>query len=170
MLHKICIPVLALSGFLLYSCEKIVQDIEFRGLEKLSVHTLENKKAELDGTFVLYNPNPIDIDIRKAHFDVWLDGNEIGEIDQSVDVTLPAEGERGVSLHVDLDLKEVLTIDEGGILDMGLKLLRQQELLVVFKGQFTTSKSGLNIPVKVEDTINLSQEIRKSDNTIKKKL
>ncbi|HKK87855.1 MAG TPA: LEA type 2 family protein [Saprospiraceae bacterium] len=148
---------------LLLSCGEILKDVEFKGLDDLSIRALDDKKAALDGTFVLYNPNPLKIDIRKAHFDVWLDGKEIGKINQSVDATLPARGESEISLHMDLDLKDILTIDPGGILDMGLKLLRQQELLIEFKGEFTTGKSGLSIPVKVEDAINLSKEIRSTD-------
>lgn len=169
-MRKISIPVIIVFWLLFPGCGDIVQDIEFKRLENVSVHTLEDKKAELDGTFVLYNPNPVDIDIRKAHFDVWLDGKEIGQIDQAVDAVLPAAGETGVSLKIDLDLKDVLTIDPGGILDMGLKLLRKEELLIEIKGMFKTSKSGLSIPVKVEDAINLSEEIRKSKETSKEKL
>lgn len=169
-MRKISIPVIIVFWLLFLACGDIVQDIEFKRLENLSIHTLQDKKAELDGTFVLYNPNPVDIDIRKAHFDVWLDGKEIGQIDQALDAVLPADGETGVSLKIDLDLKEVLTIDPGGILDMGLKLLRKEKLPIAFKGRFTTSKSGLSIPIKVEETIDLSEEIRKSNELNKKKL
>lgn len=163
----ISIPILTILVVLMPGCGEVLQDIEFKGLKDLSIQALDDKKASLDGSFVLHNPNPVTIDVRKAHFDVWLDGKEIGKINQSVDATLPANDEGDIELNVNLDLKDILTIDQGGILDMGLKLLRKEELLVEFKGQFTTGKSGLSIPIKVEDGINLSEEIRKS---IKQKL
>lgn len=148
---------------LIIACQDLIRDIEFKRLEEVQIQTTENKKAKLKGTFILYNPNPAEVDIREANFDVWLDGKTIGTIQQSLDATLPANGEEGVTLEMDLDLSDILTLEKGGILDMGLKLLRKEDLMVTYNGKFKTGRSSFSLPIKVEKSINLSEKRNETD-------
>lgn len=163
MINQSKIVITTCAFLLCLGCQSFVKDIEFKRLEKVSISNIKNKNASLKGTFVLYNPNPVKIDLKNANFDVWLDGKEIGKISQTIDALLPAKGEADVTLEMDIDLADVWTIEKGGILDMGLKLLRNEDLIVRYKGAFKTGKSAVSIPIKVEETINLTEKRFQTD-------
>lgn len=144
---------------LFISCENSYEDVIFKEIKNVKIKNASAQNLELTGDCVLYNPNPVGLDITKAKFDVFVDGRKTAEINQNLDIEMPASGEFILPLSVQLSPKDLYGEKGTGLLNAALKIFANQKVSIKYNGSIRAGKGMVNFEVPVVDSLEVPVKI-----------
>lgn len=135
----------------LNGCKQPEEAPEFKGVRNIKVSRVENTTAHLNAEAFFYNPNDVNMTLRKIDVDVSLEGEKIGEIDQSTRIKIPAESDFKVPLNAKFNM------GDAGVLNSLLGMLGGKKMKVRYEGHVKVTMHGIpmRVPVDYEDEITL---------------
>lgn len=123
----------------------------FRRMGNIEVTKVTGSEAYLNANAYFYNPNDVNMRLKKVEVDVEVEGNKIGTINHSVRTKIPANSEFKVPLDATFDMKQV------GFLKSVISILGGKKLKVRYKGFIRVSLHGIpiKVPVDYEDEVRI---------------
>jgi LEA14-like dessication related protein len=130
----------------IFSCTP-KEKVELRKIKDIVVDA--TTEPLLKANAVLYNPNKINMTLRKIDMEVFVDGKPAALINQKLKTKVPAQAEFTVPLEVKLNLKEL------GFFDTVLAVLGGKKMKIRYKGsiRLTYKAVPVTIPVDYQDEI-----------------
>ncbi len=124
---------------------------EFKYVENVRVTNVTDKEAFLNADAVFYNPNDMGMTLRAIDVDVSIEGKEVGRIEQSEKIRIPASSEFSVPLGGTFNIGDV------GVLNTVLGMLGGKKLMVRYTGHIKVTMNGLpmRVPVDYEGEVKL---------------
>jgi len=135
----------------MHSCKLPDEDIEFKGIDNVSLKKIEGTKAYISAEAFFYNPNDIAMKLRQVKVGLEVDGKKVADVDQEKNVKIAAKSDFSVPLNVTFDLKE------SGLLDNILTLLGGKKKKLRFSGHIKASVYGVpfKAPIDHEEELKL---------------
>lgn len=130
---------------LLSSCAKPDEAPEFKGIRNVVVTKVEGSKAYITADALFYNPNNINMKLKKVDIALSVEGSPVGVVDHKLKTKIPALDDFKVPLEVAFDLKEI------GVLNSLMGLLGAKKMEVGYKGYLRVAAHGITIRVPVDD-------------------
>ncbi len=141
---------MAITAFFI-ACETPKQP-EFIEMQDVKVSSFSLNKITLTGDAKFNNPNPVGIQLTNVDLDVSIDGQKVGNVQQTKDIEVPASQNFLVPIVVDIAPKD-LSFD---LLGSALTLIGgSKKVKVNYKGNITVQ--AMNVPLKIP--VNSTQEI-----------
>ena len=145
---RILIAILVVAAV---ACKRPEEAPEFRRVGDIRVNKIDGTKATLNGNAYFYNPNDVNMTLRKINVDVFLEGKKIGTINESVKTKIPALAEFKVPVDASFDVTEV------GVLKSILSVLGGKKMKAHYEGNIKLTVYGIpvKVPIDYEDEIRL---------------
>ena len=133
------------------SCNRPEEAPEFRFIENVRVTSVSDKEALLNADAVFFNPNDVSMTLRAVDVDVMIEEKEVGRIQQSKKIKIPASSDFRIPLDATFNIGEV------GVLNTLLGMLGGKKLKVRYVGHIKVTMNGLpmRVPVDYEEDIRL---------------
>lgn len=133
------------------SCKHPEEAPVFRRIDNIEVTKVKGSEAYLNADAHFYNPNDVNMKLKKIEVDVEVEGNKIGTINQSLKTKIPAMSEFKIPLDATFDMKQV------GFLQSVISILGGKKLKVHYKGFIRVSFHGIpiKVPVDYEDNVRI---------------
>lgn len=143
--------VMALMLLVIAGCSRPEEAPEFLGVRNIKVSKVENTTAHLNADAWFHNPNDVRMTLRQIDVEVMLEGEKIGDIDQSTKIKIPAASDFKVPLDA------TVNIGQAGMLNNLMGILGGKEMKVRYEGHVKVTMHGLpmRIPVDYEDDIKI---------------
>lgn len=153
--------VLALVAllFIMTSCENAYEEVVFKEIKNVKIKNATAAQLELSGDCLLYNPNAVGLDLTQATFDVYVDGRKTAEINQDLDIEMPASGDFVLPLTVKMSPKELYGEKGSGLLNAALQILANQKVNIKYNGTIRAGKGMVNFEVPVVDSLEVPVKI-----------
>lgn len=152
-----------LLGFIavlfLTSCENAYEEVVFIEIKNVKILNAASENLELTGDCVLYNPNGIGLDLTKAKFDVFVNGRKTVEIDQDLDIEMPADAEFILPLRAKMSPKDFYGEKGKGLLGATLQILAKQKVDIKYNGSINAGKGMVNFQVPIVDSLEVPVKI-----------
>jgi LEA14-like dessication related protein len=129
---------------LLFSCTRPEEIPVFRRVGDIRVNKISGNEAFLNGNAYFYNPNTVNLTLRKVAIDVILEDKKIGTINHNVRTKVPALSEFIVPVDATFNLGDV------GVLQSILNVLQGRKMKARYKGYIKLSYRGIPVKVKVD--------------------
>jgi hypothetical protein len=144
------ILVLAALGFLAYR-QYGPKRPEFRGIRKVQVEEVSNKKMVLVAEAVVFNPNIVGIEVSSVDLDVLVNGVKIGK---AVAAGPPAQGPAGEEFAVPVraEVHPGQLLQQGGLLGGLGALLGTGQTEYVYQGTLTVQVLFASFDVEVKES------------------
>ena len=85
------------------------QDPEITSFEGVEMISMEDKLAEMDINFSMFNPNNHPIKLNKAEFEVMVNKTYLGKAILTEPLTLPKDGTYPVKMHMKMQMDKSIT-------------------------------------------------------------
>ncbi len=119
---------------------------EFRAVENLRLTEVNGKTATVKGDAVFFNPNEDKMTLRGVDVDVWVDGKEIGKIEQDEKIQIPPTDEFTVPLEAEVQVEDM------GVVSTILNVLGGKKIEVRYVGHVKATMKGFPVKVPVDYT------------------
>ncbi|MCA6078577.1 LEA type 2 family protein [Fulvivirga sedimenti] len=141
--------IILISG--LASCKGPEEAPEFKYVENVRVTNVTDKEAYLNADAVFYNPNEQGMTLRGIDVDLFIEGREVGRIEQSNKIKIPASSDFKIPLDATFRIGDV------GVLNTVLGMLGGKKLSVRYMGYIKVTMNGLpvRVPVDYESEVRL---------------
>jgi LEA14-like dessication related protein len=116
--------------------------VVFKQVRNVSLHA--NSDPVLKGDVVFFNPNDLSMKLKKIRIEVFVDGMKAAEIDQNLQMKIPAKDEFTIPIEAKLALQEQ------GFLNTVFGMLGGKKKEVHYKGHLKINYHGLPIRVPVD--------------------
>ncbi len=126
------------------SCKGPEEAPEFKYIENVRVTNVTDKEAFLNADAVFYNPNDMAMTLRGVDVDVYIEGRDIGRIEQSDKIKIPASSDFKIPLDATFNIGDV------GVLNTLLGMLGGKKLKVRYMGYIKVTMNGLPVRVPVD--------------------
>ena len=136
----------------LLSCAK-PQPPVFKNVENIQI-SLEGKQISLQADALLFNPNAQGLKLKGAQLELWLDGEEMGKIDEVYDLSIEAESAFKVPFAVKFPVSKL----KGGFLQKALSFFGgKKNMEAEFRGFVRVKAYGmmLKIPIKAKQKVKI---------------
>lgn len=151
--------ILFYSLFLLTSCENSYEEITFINIQNVKIKNATADNVELSGDCVLFNPNPVGLDLTKANFDIYIDGNKAAKINQDLDIEMPSNGEFILPLSVKISPQELYGEKGDNLLNAALQAFLNQKVNIKYDGSIRAGKGIVNFEVPIIDSLEVPVKI-----------
>jgi len=133
------------------SCSRPDEAPEFRYIENVKVTSVSDKEAFLNADAIFYNPNDMTMTLRGVDVDVLIEGREVGRIEQSKKIQIPASSDFKVPLGATFNIGDV------GVLNTLLGMIGGKKLTVRYIGHIKVTMNGFpfRVPVDYEGDVRL---------------
>ncbi|MBF4985672.1 LEA type 2 family protein [Nonlabens mediterrranea] len=145
--------------FLLTSCEDAYEEIVFIEIKNVKIKNATSELVQLSGDCTLFNPNPVGLDLTKAKFDVYVNGRKTAEINQDLDVKMPANQEFILPLNATMSPKDFYGEKGRGLLDATLQILVKQKVDIKYNGSIRAGKGIVTFEVPVVDSLEVPVKV-----------
>ncbi len=145
--------------FLMTSCEDAYEEVVFMEIKNVKIKNATTDNMELIGDCVLFNPNPVGLDLTKAKFDIYIDGRKTAQINQNLGVEMPASGEFILPLTVKMSPKDFYGEKGDGLLNATLQILVNQKVNIKYNGSINAGKGMINFEIPVVDSLEVPIKI-----------
>ena len=137
---------------LLSSCQKPEEAPEFKRIGKVKVNEVIDGQALVNAEAIFYNPNPVNMKLKKINVEVFVQEKKVGTINQDFRLKIPAESDFSVPLDVALDVKEIGSLGDIFSIMMGAKIP------IRFSGHIRAKVHGMgfNVPINVKDNVRIN--------------
>jgi len=133
------------------SCNRPDEAPEFKYVENVKVSSVSDKEAFLNADAVFFNPNEMNMTLRGVDVDVFIEGREVGRIEQSNKIKIPAASDFKVPLDATFNIGDV------GVLNTLLGMIGGKKLTVRYVGHIKVTMNGFpfRVPVDYEGDVRL---------------
>lgn len=138
-----------LAFICLLSCSTPKEAPVFKRVSNIQVTKVSGKEASLKADAYFFNPNDVSMTLRKVDVKVFIDGKDVGDINQELKTKVPASAE----FKVPVDAK--VRLDQLGGLNKILGFIGAKKIKVRYTGfvKVTIHKVPLRVPIDFEDEI-----------------
>ncbi len=144
---------------LIISCENVYEEVVFMEIKNVKIKNAASENLELTGDCVLYNPNGVGLDLTKAKFDVFVNGRKTVEINQDLDIEMPADAEFILPLRAKMSPKDFYGEKGKGLLGATLQILAKQKVDIKYNGTINAGKGMVNFEVPIVDSLEVPVKI-----------
>ena len=141
------------------SCEDAYEEVVFMEIKNVKIKNATTDNMELIGDCVLFNPNPVGLDLTKAKFDIYIDGRKTAQINQNLGVEMPASGDFILPLTVKMSPKDFYGEKGDGLLNATLQILVNQKVNIKYNGSIKAGKGMINFEIPVVDSLEVPIKI-----------
>ena len=137
----------------LFACSQPMEPT-FKEITSIEVEEIKGGNVTIAAEALYHNPNSLGGNLDGILIDVWANDNNIGKIDQELDVEIEANSEFTIPLVITFPLSE-LTKDQGSLLGGLLKAVLDKKVDMEYKGNLKLSLAGIpfKVPVEVEEEV-----------------
>lgn len=134
-----------------FSCQRPEEAPEFRYIENVKVTSVSDKQAFLNADAIFYNPNDMGMTLRGVDVDLLIEGRQVGRVEQSTKIKIPASADFKVPLDATFNIGDV------GVLNTLLGMLGGKKLTVRYLGHIKVTMNGfpVRVPVDYEGDVRL---------------
>lgn len=152
-MRRINIVLFLLSIFLIFqsaSCTK-VKELEYKGIDKVSVQSVSLSKMSLLVNLKYYNPNAFGIDVKQTQLSLYLNNHFIGLADQPEKTQIPKQS--------DFIFPVVVHFDPIKALGTAFSSIFSKSNQLTIQGSAKLGKGGvyMTVPLNITENISLSQ-------------
>lgn len=148
-----------ITVLLIISCENAYEEVVFMEINNVKILNAASENLELTGDCVLFNPNGVGLDLTKAKFDVFVNGRKTVEINQDLDIEMPANEEFILPLRATMSPKDFYGEKGKGLFAATLQVLAKQKVDIKYKGTINAGKGIVNFEVPVIDSLEVPVKI-----------
>lgn len=151
---KVKILSFFISVFLL-SCSG-PKEPEFKRVENIVPVEKSNLEYTLTADIIMSNPNSIGAKLMKTDLDIFINGIEVGKVNQRLFTEIDANSEFTIPVKCDFSARGLLK-DQGNTLGGLLNVLVESKVDLLYKGMVRLKLAGLefDVPVNYEQEIKL---------------
>lgn len=133
------------------SCKRPEQEPQFLRIDNIKVTEVKGNEALLNADAYFYNPNDVNMKLKKVDVDVIIENRKIGTINHSLKTKIPAKSEFKIPLDATFNLGDI------GLLNSIISILGGKKVKVHYSGYITVSMYGFSskIPVKYDDEVRI---------------
>ena len=141
--------ILFLISVTVASCKKPDEEPEFKYVQNIQVKKITGQEVLLNAEAVFYNPNDMRMKLREVDVGVFIDEKKVGNINQEVNMVIPAEDDFTVPFDATFNIKEV------GGLNTLMSVIGGKKLKVRYEGHIKVTVHGLpfRVPVDYENEV-----------------
>ncbi|KEZ92621.1 LEA/WHy family protein [Nonlabens ulvanivorans] len=141
------------------SCQDAYEEVVFMEIKNVKINNATSDNVQLSGDCVLFNPNAVGLDLTKAKFDVYVNGRKTAEINQDLDVEMPASDEFILPLKATMSPKDFYGEKGRGLLDATLQILVNQKVDIKYNGSIRAGKGMVNFEVPIIDSLEVPVKV-----------
>ena len=149
-----------LSLLALSACNRDAIEPKFQKIENIIVKDLTASKVKIDADAVVYNPNPISIQLNNIELDVFANDLKVSHISQTKVSEIAKRDNFNIPLSLSFNPTELFQDNLIGLLESALGSYQQQKVDLKFIGyaQFEVKGIKFTVPIEYEDEILLKEE------------
>jgi len=133
-----------LSIFFISGCRTPKEQIEFLGIKDVVVDAASDPKLKASAFF--FNPNNTRMKLKKIDIEIFYEDKKVGEIDQKLNISIPAKKEFSIPFEVNLAIKEL------SIVNTLLSMIGGKKMEIHYKGHLKLTYHGFPVRVPVDFT------------------
>ena len=143
-LKTILFFVLSLS--FMVSCSP-PKEPEFRDVTNVNVKNFSTSSVTISADAILYNPNKMAAVLKEINVVVWIDGKEVGTVQQESNIEVKGMEEFAVPLELSFSPNKIFD----NVLSGAMSLLSNKKFTIEYKGYIRVKIAGITIKVPVND-------------------
>lgn len=149
-----------LSLIALSACNRDAIEPKFQKIENIVVKDLTASKVQIDADAVVYNPNPVSIQLNNIEIDVFANDLKVSHVSQSKMTVIAKRDNFNIPLSLSFNPTELFQDNLIGLLESALGSYQQQKVDLTFIGyaQFEVKGIKFTVPIEYEDEILLKEE------------
>lgn len=128
---------------LFFSCK--LQDPEFKGIQNISIENISANEILVKGEGSFYNPNSIGITLETVNVKLYLEEEELGICEQTLNKKIEAKSDFTVPIEVKFPPEKLYK----NLLQNFFGLLSKKEYEVRYVGEVTAQKFGFSFKIPV---------------------
>lgn len=142
----ICAPLIFLQGCFDY------EDIDFKGVQNISLVEKTEKDLKIKVTVLINNPNKFNIKVKKSTLDLYVNGQLVDKAILEEKVVLKKETEAAYDVFVSANARNIIKAAMGSLGGM-----LKGNVTIGLKGKVKGSVYGItkSVPVDMEEKVNL---------------
>lgn len=133
----------------LFSCGTI-ENPTMERVENVMIENLNTKALIGTADIILNNPNPFTLDLSETDLVAIIDDIEVATLKQTYDTQMPANGEFKMPIKLHLDFDKLYKADPIGSIAKGMKIYKNREINIQFKGDIKMGKGSAMIAVPID--------------------
>ncbi|MBS1682326.1 MAG: hypothetical protein JST48_11490 [Bacteroidetes bacterium] len=118
------------------------EPVVFKGVNEIAIDIGDKGKPILKGNAVFYNPNKLKMKLKSVNINILVDGKKSAEINQHLNLLIPAQADFSAPLTAQLAL-------DGGLLNTVFGFLGGKKYELSFEGSIRIAVHGITIKVPV---------------------
>ena len=133
----------------LFACNQ-VKEPTLKGVENVEILEANKEAISIKAELVFDNPNGFSIDLDRAEISAFLDDLEVAKFEQTLNAEMTANDDFNMPFNIDIDLKEIYSLDPMFAFTKGLKIMRDKKVLVRYKGTIYCGHGKVKIPIDID--------------------
>lgn len=146
MLRRLSLFILIVST--LFSCN-LSNEPQFNGIENIRILSIKNAKFIIGGDVMFLNTNDIGCNVVKTDILAYVNGIEVGKVNQKQLINLKANKEFKLPILFSFTPQDIVK-DKKSIFDGAISALVNRTVDILFKGSVTLNKLGVTFDIDVE--------------------
>lgn len=141
------VAMAAVAALLQFSSCRI-QSPEYKGIQNIHLDALSKGGLELGAEAVFYNPNKLQCKLKDVHFDIFMNNDKLGTINEIKDVRIKKRSEFRIPLNI-------IVSPEGGFLNTVKNVfgaIKDKEVALRFEGLIFLKAYLIPIKIPINDT------------------
>jgi len=132
--------------FLIVACSG-PQKPEIKRIDNIEAVSVQDNQVTVTADVVMYNPNPIDLEITGANINVSVNDIEAAKVKEPKNRVVEANSEGVIPMEVTFPLNKIFKLDNLGSL---FNMATQQKAKVAYKGDIDVTVMNMTFRVAVE--------------------
>lgn len=147
---------------LLNACNTEALKPQFKSIENIHVTELTPSKVSIEGDAVVYNPNPISIEMDAILMDVYINETMVGQVNQTASAVIKKKADFHVPLRVSFNPESLFKDKDNllGLLESALNAYYNKKVDMHVQGMAGFDVKGIQfkVPFTYEEEILLTEE------------
>ena len=133
------------------SCN-LVKDVEFKGVKNVEFGGISSSEIKIKIEVLVHNPNSFKIKVVDGKINVKSTALEIGEINITDDIIIPAKTEQKIELNLSAPIKSLFSSKTIEL----YQLIQKKKFPLTIKGEIKGKALGISKIVKIDQTQEIS--------------
>lgn len=130
--------------------DQIFKDPEFRDISEVEILSANLDSVIVTANCTMYNPNIIPLDLSNMDFNVRVNEQESGTVQQTMTAQMPSKSEFTFPVRFAFSPKEVWGEDGSSLIGLGLQIFANKEFDLYMEGTVKAGAKGVFVKVPFE--------------------
>lgn len=123
------------------------QEPEFRDVTNVNVKSFSTSSVTVTADAILYNPNKMSAILKEINVVVWIDGKEVGVVQQESNTEIKGLEEFAIPLELSFSPNKIFD----NVLSGMMGVLSNKKFTIEYKGYIKAKVAGITLKVPVSD-------------------